>query len=166
LKYQRFDNTFFNLIKLFNDTKGAFDQSDLLNHVMQYGSSSSRMATTNDLDSMKLLYNLNERGGYSFYNSTVNRYGLIFRTFLTTLEFIHEFPDIEDSDRQMHLKVFFGQLSISECQLLLYHFVLGVTPDRFEEYKYLLFEPLRYSNQMYTPHLQTLGVLRPPVMPK
>jgi hypothetical protein len=161
LKYQRFDNTFFNMISLHNQIvetlpngRRAF-KSFIEEHVntMIFGPLRSK-------DDLEAEYRRSPVGKASMcvivediFGQYINNLDMTIDIILTTKQ------DPKNQDK--YLNIYFDQLTNFERIVLLYHFNLSDrktkdNKEKWDKFKGKLFGPLKGSNQVNSPHATIL----------
>lgn len=158
LKYQRFENTFFNLIDQYRSLgKTAFPgrvigmfNEQMFREPLQFSE-------------MQYAYNYNSRTSHdgktnvSLSYEIQDEFGAHLRTFQSIVEFIYS-KKKKVQNRKRYLRFFFAQLSNFELILFFYHFNLRheSPPHAFREYDKELFNSLHTSPIMPTTHYMTI----------
>ncbi|MEQ1584943.1 MAG: putative phage abortive infection protein [Cyclobacteriaceae bacterium] len=161
LKYQRFDNTFFNMITLHNqiiENLSAKRQS-FSNFIKTY-INEKEFTTLTTLKDLQQEYKRTPMGGVSMNTMVEDNFGQYINNFEMIIDIIltsKSNPKVQDK----YLKIYFAQLTNLERILLLYHFNLSdrktkENTKKWDKFKYLLFRPLIGSNQIQTYHTTKL----------
>ncbi len=142
LSYQRFDNTFFNMLDLHHRILSnlTWKHESFIhynnNHI-------NRLAEHNSLERLRESYN---SVSFSFTHQHFGQY-------IGNFEIIVDYVLIRKKKRKnqdKYLKIYFAQLTTPEKIFLLYYYNLTEKPANWERIKKLLFGTL-YSNQLHHP---------------
>lgn len=161
LKYQRFDNTFFNMITLHNQIvetlpngRRAF-KAFITEHVnvMTFGPLRSK-------DDLQTEYRRSPVGKASMSVMVEDIFGQYINNLEMTVDIILTTKK-DPKNQDKYLNIYFAQLTNFERIVLLYHFnlsdrkVIG-DKEKWDKFKGILFGPLKGSNQVNSPHAAIL----------
>lgn len=161
LKYQRFDNTFFNMITLHNqivETLPSRRESFTI-FISKYINSATFSPLTT-LDELKAEYNKVPMASVSMNTMVEDLFGHYINNLEMMIDIILDSKS-NPKVQSKYLKIYFSQLTNLERILLFYHFNLSDRKTmenaiKWEKFKHLLFGPLKGSNQIQTVHTRIL----------
>lgn len=159
LKYQRFENTFFNLTEQYNSldktrfsgrVTGLFQNHpySVLKTGPELRSEYNRLTAASHDGKTRL----------SHCNLIEDEFGAHIKTFETIIQFVVDRKKKGGQARMKYFRIFFAQLTNFELILYFYHFYLrlGPKPPAFDEYWNVLFDPLHRSHVMPSGHAMEL----------
>ncbi len=161
LKYQRFDNTFFNMISLHNQIVETIpSKRESFTIFIRTHINSARFSPLTTISDLKAEYNKVPLASVSMNTMVEDLFG----HYINNLEMVIDIILDNKSDPKVqfkYLKIYFSQLTNLERILLFYHFNLGdrkTTENaiKWEKFKHILFGPLKGSNQIQTAHTRIL----------
>jgi hypothetical protein len=161
IRWQRFDNTFFNLIELHLHIVREL-QKEFISFYTNY----IHQETFKGLSMYHMLrnrYNENRETGANGPTSICRLADEQFGQYLRNFEFIIDYIDTGKDlpeNRARYFRIYFAQLSIYERRFLFYHLNLRESdpPPAFQEYKDLLFQPLFTSTSL--PHYHYIPIFQ------
>lgn len=161
LRYQRFDNTFFNMITLHNQIVEALSKKrELFQIFIKTYIIQRDFSSLNTLSELKIEYRKNQTVGVSMNTMVEDNFGQYINNLEMIIDIILEAksdPKVQDK----YLNIYFAQLTNMERMILLYHFNLSDRDtrnnlNRWNKFKSILFKPLKGANQIPTHHTKIL----------
>lgn len=166
LRYQRFDNTFFNMITLHNQIVETLPngRDSFKTFIENYINSANFSSLTSEKD-LETAYRRIPVGGVSMSTMVEDIFGQYINNFEMMIDIILDSKK-NTKVQDKYLKIYFAQLTNLERILLLYHFNLSERKTRsnytrWDKFKYILFRPLNGSNQIQTYHANRLDGIPP-----
>jgi hypothetical protein len=157
LKYQRFDNTFFNMLMLHNEIVNGLPggRGKFLNILKKIYNQHSSFKAANTMPSLRAEYHRGDNESISTH--VEDELGQYINNFELVIDIIYDIKKKKDS-QEKYLKIFFAQMTNVEKILLIYHLNFGFRKRsiHWNEFKFLLFGSLNDSNQIWSEHLRLL----------
>ena len=148
LRLQRFENTFFNMIKLHTDIVNSFEKNER-SFLYYYNRSLTVLTPYQSLNEMR-------RGYHSILSAQVIQiYGHYISNFELVLRFVIKRKK-KTINQDTYLKIYFAQLSIYEKIFLYYFYNLTEKPEFWNRVKRLLFEHITAGHLAQPMHTNIL----------